>query len=187
MNHWLLVDTSCKKGIIAITNIKKIINQIYLKKGKRYDKFIADGILMILRKSNISIDKINGIAIGVGPGSLIGIRTTISITKGICASLNIPLIGVNTLLSISIDKKIASKKFIVFYRLGSEKIIGRFGKNIFFISKNLISKIINFCDDVILCNFLYDFKSKNIIKKDGPNGYGILMALKRQFILGGRK
>jgi hypothetical protein len=178
MNYWLLLDASCRRGVVAISNMKKVIDEIYLKKEKRYDKFIAYTIIMMLRRSNISINKIKGVGVGIGPGSLMGTRGGISTGKGICASLEIPLIELDTLFSISINKYFTSKKFIVFYKMKSGRIVLNFGENIFFVSKNLIAHILVFYDDIILYNFL---------KRDGPNGYGLMMSLRNQLVVGNIK
>lgn len=47
------------------------------------------------------IDDINGIAISSGPGSFTGIRIGISAAKGLAAPLNLPCVGVSTLLSMA--------------------------------------------------------------------------------------
>lgn len=64
----------------------------------------------ILKEGNISIDKIDAVAVSKGPGSYTGLRIGVSAAKGLSFALNKPLISIDTLTSlsyaISIDKGI---------------------------------------------------------------------------------
>lgn len=46
--------------------------------------------------------KIDAIAVSMGPGSYTGLRIGLSMAKGLCFSLNVPLIGVSTLKLIAV-------------------------------------------------------------------------------------
>ena len=46
--------------------------------------------------------KIDAVAVSMGPGSYTGLRIGLSMAKGLCFSLNIPLIGVSTLKLIAV-------------------------------------------------------------------------------------
>jgi len=51
----------------------------------------------VLQKASISLNSIDAIAISKGPGSYTGLRIGVSTAKGLCYSLNKPLIAINTL------------------------------------------------------------------------------------------
>ncbi len=46
--------------------------------------------------------KINAVAVSMGPGSYTGLRIGLSMAKGLCFSLNVPLIGISTLKLIAV-------------------------------------------------------------------------------------
>ena len=45
----------------------------------------------------IKLEKLNAIAVSAGPGSYTGLRIGTSLAKGLCYSLDIPLVAVPTL------------------------------------------------------------------------------------------
>lgn len=60
--------------------------------------FIED----VLLKANIKITDLDAIAVSKGPGSYTGLRIGVSTAKGLCYSLDKPLIAVNTLQHLSL-------------------------------------------------------------------------------------
>jgi tRNA threonylcarbamoyladenosine biosynthesis protein TsaB len=61
--------------------------------------FIED----ILKESKISIASLDAIAVSKGPGSYTGLRIGVSVAKGLCYSLNKPLIAINTLQHLALS------------------------------------------------------------------------------------
>jgi tRNA threonylcarbamoyladenosine biosynthesis protein TsaB len=55
--------------------------------------FIED----VLQQSNLSLAEIDAVAVSKGPGSYTGLRIGVSTAKGLCYSLDKPLIAINTL------------------------------------------------------------------------------------------
>lgn len=65
--------------------------------------FIQD----VFIQSNINLKDIDAVAVSMGPGSYTGLRIGVSVAKGLCYSLDKPLIAVNTLqhLALSVSSK----------------------------------------------------------------------------------
>ena len=61
----------------------------------------------VVEIAQIKLSDLNAIAVSKGPGSYTGLRIGVSAAKGLCFALNIPLISINTLesLTCSISKK----------------------------------------------------------------------------------
>ncbi|MGB8706089.1 MAG: tRNA (adenosine(37)-N6)-threonylcarbamoyltransferase complex dimerization subunit type 1 TsaB [Gillisia sp.] len=55
----------------------------------------------ILSENNIGLGELDAIAVSKGPGSYTGLRIGVSAAKGLCFSLNIPLISVATLTALA--------------------------------------------------------------------------------------
>ncbi len=57
----------------------------------------------ILSENNLELSDLDAIAVSKGPGSYTGLRIGVSATKGLCFSLDIPLISVPTLTSLAMQ------------------------------------------------------------------------------------
>lgn len=55
----------------------------------------------VLKSAKIKPKQLNAIAVSKGPGSYTGLRIGVSAAKGLCYSLDIPLISINTLHSLA--------------------------------------------------------------------------------------
>jgi len=62
----------------------------------------------VLKQQNIDIKDLSAIAVSKGPGSYTGLRIGVAAAKGLCFSLDIPLISISTLLVLSKIIKIDS-------------------------------------------------------------------------------
>jgi len=79
-----------------IVAVKEDYDQGY-SHAERLHLFIRD----ILKDNNLELSNLDAIAISKGPGSYTGLRIGVSAAKGLCFSLNIPLISVPTLTSLA--------------------------------------------------------------------------------------
>ncbi|MFD1094202.1 tRNA (adenosine(37)-N6)-threonylcarbamoyltransferase complex dimerization subunit type 1 TsaB [Salegentibacter chungangensis] len=57
----------------------------------------------ILKENNFSLQDLDAVAISKGPGSYTGLRIGVSAAKGLCFSLDIPLISIPTLKSLALQ------------------------------------------------------------------------------------
>jgi tRNA threonylcarbamoyladenosine biosynthesis protein TsaB len=55
----------------------------------------------LFKRSGIPKNKLNAVAVSEGPGSYTGLRISVALAKGLCFSLGVPLISVNTLVLMS--------------------------------------------------------------------------------------
>ncbi|PLX04963.1 MAG: tRNA (adenosine(37)-N6)-threonylcarbamoyltransferase complex dimerization subunit type 1 TsaB [Marinilabiliales bacterium] len=58
-------------------------------------------IQTVLKKTKITANEIDAVAVSNGPGSYTGLRIGVSTAKGICFALGIPIIAIDTLLALS--------------------------------------------------------------------------------------
>jgi tRNA threonylcarbamoyladenosine biosynthesis protein TsaB len=107
----LNIETSTKNCSVSISNNGKLIAIKELNNGNySHAEVLHPFMKSVLKEANIVFEQLNAIAVSKGPGSYTGLRIGVSAAKGLCFSLNIPLISINTLKSlahsISIEKGI---------------------------------------------------------------------------------
>lgn len=67
----------------------------------------------VLKEAEINISDLDAIAVSKGPGSYTGLRIGVSAAKGLCFSLDVPLISIPTLESMARQVKPDATDFIV--------------------------------------------------------------------------
>jgi len=98
MANLLHIETSTKNCSVAISSDSKLIafkelNSENYSHSENLHVFIND----ILGQAKIDVKNLNGVVIGKGPGSYTGLRIGTACAKGLCYSLDIPLISINSL------------------------------------------------------------------------------------------
>ena len=105
----LNIDTATETAVISISEDDKIINFITNSTQKDHASFLHPAIKNLLQQADIPINKLKAVSVTSGPGSYTGLRVGMACAKGLCYSLNIPLIAVDTLqvMSLSSIKQVA--------------------------------------------------------------------------------
>jgi tRNA threonylcarbamoyladenosine biosynthesis protein TsaB len=67
----------------------------------------------VLKEGSLSLPDVNAIAVSKGPGSYTGLRIGVSAAKGLCFSLDIPLISIPTLDSMAYQARDAKVDFVI--------------------------------------------------------------------------
>tara|TARA_B110000967_G_scaffold196426_1_gene226973 strand:+ start:162 stop:833 length:672 start_codon:yes stop_codon:yes gene_type:complete len=96
----LSIDTSGQ--ILSIAILKKdVIELSEYPSGKMNSEKILPEIKAMMSRLSINFSDLDGVAFGKGPGSFTGIRIASGIAYGIAYSLNIPIVGINTLEALA--------------------------------------------------------------------------------------
>jgi len=99
------IETSTKVCGISLAKEGKLVDNIESKEGNSHAANLAPFIEKILSRNSINYSDLAAIAISKGPGSYTGLRIGTSTAKGLCYSLDIPLIAINTLQSMAAHAK----------------------------------------------------------------------------------
>lgn len=111
----LNIDTATECAIVSISDDDKILESATNNNQKDHASFLQPAIKNILDKLDLSINKLEAVAVTAGPGSYTGLRVGMASAKGLCYALKIPLITINTLEIMALSAIIQVKKNDVLY------------------------------------------------------------------------
>lgn len=98
----LNIETSTE---VCSVSLSKNGETLYLKEsteGLNHAELTTVFIEDLFKENNIDIKTIDAVAVSKGPGSYTGLRIGVSVAKGLCYALNIPLISVNSLEALAV-------------------------------------------------------------------------------------
>lgn len=93
----LNIDTAVEMASICLAKNGEVAEELLNTDTRNHGAWLHSAIHQLLYSQNTELKKLDAIAVTIGPGSYTGLRIGLSTAKGLCYSLNIPLIAVNTL------------------------------------------------------------------------------------------
>ena len=91
------IDTSTQCGSVGLIEDQQILCEYVLNRKMSHSERVLKTIDRGLEDSGVSIGKIDGFAISIGPGSFTGLRIGVSAVKGLAFATGKPVAGVSTL------------------------------------------------------------------------------------------
>ena len=102
MVYILNIETSTKNCSVALSqNGQLLLCKESAEQGYSHAEKLHVFIEQILAEASLSFSQLSAIAVSSGPGSYTGLRIGVSAAKGLSFALNIPLISVDTLTSLT--------------------------------------------------------------------------------------
>ncbi len=92
----LNIETATEVCSVNLASNGEIVAERESLEGLNHSKLLTVFIDEILNESRIKPERLDAVAVSKGPGSYTGLRIGVSVAKGLCYSLNIPLISVGT-------------------------------------------------------------------------------------------
>jgi len=111
----LNIETATKICSVALGRDGELIS--YREQGGHYShsELLTTFIQEVMDEAGIALKNIDAVAISKGPGSYTGLRIGVSTTKGLCYSLDKPMISVSTLQAMALGaSKIYTDKNALF-------------------------------------------------------------------------
>lgn len=90
------IDSSTDKLAIGLADIETVIAEKMVTSAFEHASHIIGLIDSLLMESSHAKTDLTGIAVAIGPGSFTGLRIGLAVAKGLCVTLNLPIIGVST-------------------------------------------------------------------------------------------
>ncbi|MDE6006390.1 MAG: tRNA (adenosine(37)-N6)-threonylcarbamoyltransferase complex dimerization subunit type 1 TsaB [Muribaculaceae bacterium] len=98
----LNIETSGKICSVALTSYGALELQLDDSEGMQHATKLAPFVEKVMEEVHRKDMKLDAIAVSTGPGSYTGLRIGLSLAKGLAFSLNLPLIGVDTLKILAV-------------------------------------------------------------------------------------
>ena len=87
----LALDTSSPKGSCAVVRDGALLSERTWIRDRSHGEFVVGAIDDVLREADAKIAALDGLAVGVGPGSFTGIRVALSAAKAIAYAASKPV------------------------------------------------------------------------------------------------
>ena len=101
MTKILHIETATQICSVALSENEKIITSKSSDEKNAHSRILTVFIEEILDSNNLKPQDLDAIAVSMGPGSYTGLRIGVSTAKGLCYSLDKPLIAVSTLQAMA--------------------------------------------------------------------------------------
>ena len=97
MSGILLIETSTEVCSVAFSENGESKFKKESLEGLNHSELLTVFIDKLFKENNLSFSAIKAVAVSKGPGSYTGLRIGVSVAKGLCYALDIPLIAINSL------------------------------------------------------------------------------------------
>lgn len=101
----LALETSTKNFSLAVTKDPRKIFQRNIKLKGVLSSSIIPAIDQILKRSEIELKDLDGLTVGLGPGSFTSLRVGLSTVKGLSFAWGIPVVGISSLDVLAMNIK----------------------------------------------------------------------------------
>lgn len=101
----LAIDTSSKHFSLAVAKDGKTLRYRSILLKKVLSDSIMPAIQGILKKAGLTFTKLDGFAVGLGPGSFTSLRVGLSTVKGLAFALKKPVVGIPSLDVLAMNVK----------------------------------------------------------------------------------
>ncbi|XPF93949.1 tRNA (adenosine(37)-N6)-threonylcarbamoyltransferase complex dimerization subunit type 1 TsaB [Colwellia sp. RE-S-Sl-9] len=98
--NYLVIDASTEACSVAL-QYQGNITSLYELCPQSHSLRLLPMIDELLKSAECSLDKLDGIIYGQGPGSFTGVRIGIGVTQGLAFSAELPVVGVSTLQAMA--------------------------------------------------------------------------------------
>jgi len=102
----LAIDTATPCSSVALTigdmHGGELVAELRLNGKVTHSRRLLSAVDWLLKQDSVSFADIDGLAIGLGPGSFTGLRIGMATVKGLATAMDKPLLGVSTLDGVAL-------------------------------------------------------------------------------------
>lgn len=104
----LALDTASSNCAVALIDDGRVLARVSENIGKGHAEKLIDQIIAVKNTSGLDLNKVDRIAVNIGPGSFTGVRIGVATARGLALALKKPAVGVSSLEAIGFE---ALKRF----------------------------------------------------------------------------
>jgi len=171
----LALDTSSKFFSLALSMDKKILAQTNRKLKKfEHNRLLLKEIERLLNKCNLTINDIDVVSVGRGPGSFTGLRIGLAAAKGLVFESKRRLMGISSFDAVALNIK-ESKRLIVVIEDARKQMV--YGCSYLYNDTGKLERISDYQLQSLedFCTYIHKlskkYKKDVIFTKDGINPY----------------
>lgn len=97
----LSIESGTEICSVALSRDGEVIALRESTEGRDHARLVAPFVDEVLKSCGVEAKELDAVAVSKGPGSYTGLRIGVSVAKGLCYGLNIPLIGVGSLEALT--------------------------------------------------------------------------------------
>lgn len=102
LRRLLAFDTSTSSLAVAVMENGKLLAEQHIHAERNHSAYLVSAIGDALAAAGVAPAELDGIAVGVGPGSYTGARIAVTTAKTLAWSLRLPVFGVSSLEAIAL-------------------------------------------------------------------------------------
>lgn len=91
------LETSTSRSSVALVDGDRVVSSASLGVPRRHGEFLAPAIRFCLEQAQLDVDRITGVAVGLGPGLYTGLRVGIAMAQTFASSRHLPVVGLSGL------------------------------------------------------------------------------------------
>lgn len=91
------IETSTPQTTVALGTEQGVIASALLSWGKGHSEIVLPALHQLLGWSEIDLQQVGGVAVGLGPGLFTGLRVGISTARALSQVLGVPIVGIGSL------------------------------------------------------------------------------------------
>ncbi len=103
------IDTSTPQTSVAIGTELEVLASVSIA-GKARQESVTPALKQLLVWSGLDLDRVGGIAVGVGPGLFTGLRVGVATAKTLAQVLGIPIVGITSLDALAFTVRYTSRR-----------------------------------------------------------------------------
>ncbi len=91
------LETSTTRSSVALVEDDRVVASASLGIPRRHGEFLAPAISFCLQQAELGVDRISGVAVGIGPGLFTGLRVGLATAQAFAAARTLPVVGLSGL------------------------------------------------------------------------------------------
>lgn len=105
------LDTCLSSCSVAVLDGERVLASAREIMARGHQERLAPMAQQVMAAAGLAFDRLDRIAVTVGPGSFTGLRVGIAFAKGLALALNLPAVGIGTLEALAAEAGPDSKVF----------------------------------------------------------------------------